>query len=287
MEEVVRVTDFGLCQSTFGVKRGRATDEVVTRWWRSPDLQCGLKSGFSPAADMWSVGLIFVQLYFGILVFGDVADDASLVTAIAERIGWPEDFRASLRRRSGCPRARDFEPSSPLMHRCHELDAKTAPQKNDLELARSLLGSEYDVWREYYGDPHFTAIWHWISELLQVVPWRRNLEAARAFLANAGLVDILPKDEQKKYIFDTKLVVFDHARFRDLSYKTRQHAERLYSRTARIVYDYGGLCDCIANLSSKFMYDHIVSEQWNSTMRSRILPLEPDVLKALGYDLWA
>jgi len=291
-DDVIAISDFGLCQSVLGRHIGRKGSEVITRWWRSPDLQCGLVCGFTSAADFWSSGIILVQIWFDLIVFKDVPDDAGLVGAIAERIGWPEDFRALLRRRSSCPIIEEFEVSTDLKQQCELLDARTSPQKNDLDLARSLLGSNYEKWREYYGDHGFGVRWHVISELLQVVPWRRSIEAARSYFKSLGLlVDVHLKDEKKIDLLETKLVKFDNPRYGKLSNVTLLESERLWMRTAYMVNGQSQArerdhMDVLANLASKFLYDYILSEKWSPAKSRRLIPLESPILKIIGYDMW-
>ena len=56
---VVKVADFGLARF-FGSPERRYTGQVVTRWYRAPELLFGSKF-YGPAVDLWSIGCIFAE----------------------------------------------------------------------------------------------------------------------------------------------------------------------------------------------------------------------------------
>jgi serine/threonine protein kinase len=57
---VLKLADFGLARA-FGIPLRTYTHEVVTLWYRSPEILLGSKH-YSTAVDMWSVGCIFAEL---------------------------------------------------------------------------------------------------------------------------------------------------------------------------------------------------------------------------------
>lgn len=57
---VLKVADFGLARA-FGVPITTYTHEVLTLWYRAPEILLGGKH-YSPAVDMWSIGCIFAEL---------------------------------------------------------------------------------------------------------------------------------------------------------------------------------------------------------------------------------
>lgn len=57
---VLKLADFGFAKS-FGSPEPRLTPEVVTLWYRAPELLFGAKQ-YSSSIDMWSVGCIFAEL---------------------------------------------------------------------------------------------------------------------------------------------------------------------------------------------------------------------------------
>lgn len=59
-ETAIKIADFGLARS-FGLPLKSYTHEVVTLWYRAPEVLLGSKV-YSPAIDMWSVGCIMYEL---------------------------------------------------------------------------------------------------------------------------------------------------------------------------------------------------------------------------------
>lgn len=58
----VKLADFGLSRAFTPVTPARPlTIEVITRWYRSPDLLLG-SNKYLPAVDVWSVGCILVEM---------------------------------------------------------------------------------------------------------------------------------------------------------------------------------------------------------------------------------
>ena len=56
----LKLADFGLARA-FGIPVRAYTHEVVTLWYRAPEILLGLKQ-YSTPVDMWSVGCIFAEL---------------------------------------------------------------------------------------------------------------------------------------------------------------------------------------------------------------------------------
>ncbi|ODV96882.1 hypothetical protein PACTADRAFT_39453 [Pachysolen tannophilus NRRL Y-2460] len=57
---VLKIADFGLARS-LGAPNEELTSNVVTRWYRAPELLFGSKH-YTGAIDIWSVGVIFAEL---------------------------------------------------------------------------------------------------------------------------------------------------------------------------------------------------------------------------------
>lgn len=56
----IKIADFGLAR-TMGLPLKTYTHEVVTLWYRAPEVLLGSKI-YSTAIDMWSIGVIFYEL---------------------------------------------------------------------------------------------------------------------------------------------------------------------------------------------------------------------------------
>jgi serine/threonine protein kinase len=62
----LKIADFGLARG-FSVPMRCYTHEVVTLWYRAPEVLLGTKF-YSPAVDVWSVACIFVEMVWCIFV---------------------------------------------------------------------------------------------------------------------------------------------------------------------------------------------------------------------------
>ena len=59
-EGLLKLADFGLARA-FGIPVRTYTHEVVTLWYRAPEILLGCKH-YVPAVDIWSIGCIFAEL---------------------------------------------------------------------------------------------------------------------------------------------------------------------------------------------------------------------------------
>ena len=59
-EGVLKLADFGLARA-FGIPVKNFTHEVVTLWYRAPDILMGSKD-YNTSVDIWSVGCIFAEI---------------------------------------------------------------------------------------------------------------------------------------------------------------------------------------------------------------------------------
>ena len=56
----LKLADFGLARA-FGIPVKNFTHEVVTLWYRAPDILLGSKN-YTTSVDIWSVGCIFAEI---------------------------------------------------------------------------------------------------------------------------------------------------------------------------------------------------------------------------------
>jgi len=57
---ILKIGDFGLAKF-FGSPSREMTHQVVTRWYRAPELLFGARI-YSTGVDIWAVGCIFAEL---------------------------------------------------------------------------------------------------------------------------------------------------------------------------------------------------------------------------------
>ena len=72
----VKLADFGLAR-LFGSPERKYTGQVVTRWYRAPEILFGAKF-YGPSVDLWSVGCIFAELLTRVPYFPGETDIAQL-----------------------------------------------------------------------------------------------------------------------------------------------------------------------------------------------------------------
>lgn len=84
----VKLADFGLARS-FSDPYRQMTSNVITRWYRPPELLFGAKH-YSGAVDIWSVGLVFAEL---VLRTPYIAGDSEVhqIHLICQAVGTPTE----------------------------------------------------------------------------------------------------------------------------------------------------------------------------------------------------
>lgn len=87
-EGALKLADFGLARA-FGIPVRSYTHEVVTLWYRAPDVLMGSRK-YSMPVDIWSVGCIFAELVIGRALFPGSTDSDQL-QKIFKMLGTPSD----------------------------------------------------------------------------------------------------------------------------------------------------------------------------------------------------
>lgn len=81
----LKLADFGLTRPI----GNRMTVQTITRWYRAPELLLGARS-YSMAADMWSVGAVFAELFLRVPFFAGESDIQQL-DLIFQALGSPSE----------------------------------------------------------------------------------------------------------------------------------------------------------------------------------------------------
>jgi cyclin-dependent kinase 7 len=84
----LKLGDFGMA-TRFGMPTGNRTSQVVTRWYRAPELLLGAKD-YSFGVDMWAVGCIFAELMLRTPYLPGESDIDQLIT-IFRALGSPTE----------------------------------------------------------------------------------------------------------------------------------------------------------------------------------------------------
>jgi len=101
---ILKLADFGLARA-FGIPVKNFTHEVVTLWYRAPDILMGSKT-YSTSVDIWSIGCIFAEMVNGMPLFRGQNEDDQLIqifkgmgtpdptvwTGVRELSGYKSDF---------------------------------------------------------------------------------------------------------------------------------------------------------------------------------------------------
>lgn len=82
----LKLADFGLARS-FGIPVRDFTNEVVTLWYRAPDVLMGHKR-YSTSVDVWSIGCIFVEMHTGRALFPG-SNEQDQLGLIFSKLGTP------------------------------------------------------------------------------------------------------------------------------------------------------------------------------------------------------
>lgn len=87
-EKTLKLGDFGLGRS-FAIPVRKFTNEVVTLWYRAPDVLLGSMQ-YGPPVDLWSVGCIFAEMATGTPLFAG-KNDADQLLRIFRFLGTPNN----------------------------------------------------------------------------------------------------------------------------------------------------------------------------------------------------
>jgi cyclin-dependent kinase len=87
-EGELKLADFGLARA-FGIPVRSYTHEVVTLWYRAPDVLLGSRK-YSTPVDIWSVGCIFAEMVNGYPLFTGTSEETQLDT-IFRHLGTPNE----------------------------------------------------------------------------------------------------------------------------------------------------------------------------------------------------
>ena len=84
----LKLADFGLARA-FSVPIQPFTHEVVTIWYRSPELLLG-ETKYTEAVDMWSIGCIFLEICNLHPVF-NATEEIKMIEMIFKTLGTPNE----------------------------------------------------------------------------------------------------------------------------------------------------------------------------------------------------
>lgn len=90
----MKIADFGLARNVLPVPNPHYTNNVVTLWYRAPELLLG-SDAYTPAIDMWSVGCILAEMMLKAPLF-PADSELALLDMIFDLCGTPQEGTNSL-----------------------------------------------------------------------------------------------------------------------------------------------------------------------------------------------
>ena len=186
----LKVADFGLAR-TFSVPLRRYTHEVVTLWYRAPEILLGLDK-YTAAVDSWSIGCIFAEMATGRPPFTGDSEIGQLFK-IFQLLGTPNEASWP-----GVSLLRDYQPTFPKWRPKSLKKAVPRLDEQGLDLLARLL--TYDpvqriTTAEALSHPYFTEHLPGLN--------KQALLQGDAFLARvardaAGTGEAVPRPRAKK-----------------------------------------------------------------------------------------
>jgi serine/threonine protein kinase len=224
VDGVGRIADLGMSRLVAGAKLGRSPNEIVTTWWRPPELWCGMED-YSAKVDDWSLGCMVYEIAFRVFPFEIDEQTDSTMSDIGAKLGFPNSFRELLRR--GPTDAKVLDQQRPLLRATPErqLTPKT------LDVALMPIESDRDYYKAYFGGTLYAEIWNYLFDLLRVDPrLRRNDGLGSPTLFGTYPCRVTPPkhDALVTHISDTD--AYPARSFKGIRDLTRQYAQFLWNR---------------------------------------------------------
>jgi cyclin-dependent kinase len=167
MEGELKLADFGLARA-FGIPVRNYTHEVVTLWYRAPDVLMGSRK-YSTPVDIWSVGCIFAEMVNGRPLFPGSSESDQLMK-IFKTLGTPN--KKAWPGVAELPEYKDnfpVYPPQPLKKVCRRLD------NVGLELLGRML--QFDPAKRISAE---NAMKHPYFKDLKLAPPRKGMDPAMA-----------------------------------------------------------------------------------------------------------
>jgi serine/threonine protein kinase len=128
----IAICDFGLARS-IGMPIMPLTHEVVTLWYRAPEILLGAKE-YSYGVDIWSIGCIFYEMIMKEPLFAGNCE-IHQIYKIFQGLGTPDD-----RIWPGCEKFPDFKKNFPTWEREVDIKFKRFEERAGKD-ARNLLNN--------------------------------------------------------------------------------------------------------------------------------------------------
>ncbi|CEG41813.1 cmgc cdk cdc2 protein kinase [Plasmopara halstedii] len=127
----LKIADFGLARA-FSLPIKKYTHEVVTLWYRAPEILLGQEI-YSPPVDIWSVGVIFAEMVIKKPFFAGDSEIDQLYR-IFQTFGTPNEMTWP-----GVTKLRDYAPTFPKWKRKNMRELFPQLDESGLNLLESML----------------------------------------------------------------------------------------------------------------------------------------------------
>ncbi|TDH65940.1 hypothetical protein CCR75_006534 [Bremia lactucae] len=127
----LKIADFGLARA-FSLPIKKYTHEVVTLWYRAPEILLGQEI-YSPPVDLWSVGVIFAEMVMKKPLFAGDSEIDQLYR-IFQTFGTPNETTWP-----GVTKLRDYAPTFPKWRKKNLEDLFPQLDSYGLDLMESML----------------------------------------------------------------------------------------------------------------------------------------------------
>lgn len=127
----LKLADFGLARA-FGIPVRHYTHEVVTLWYRAPEILLGARK-YSTPVDMWSIGCIFAEMVMKSPLFAGDSEIDQLFK-IFQTLGTPTNQMWN-----GVTELPEYNPAFPKWHRRHIGDTVSSLDPVGMDLLSQLL----------------------------------------------------------------------------------------------------------------------------------------------------
>ena len=227
---VARIADLGLARLVAGAKLGRSPTELVTTWWRSPELWAGWKD-YTSAVDLWAFFCIAYEIAFREFPFERDPVTGSAMVDIGRRLGFPDSFVRMLTREGGDLDETAFRDAWPVIAAAPKLAVPWTRDTLDRAFLVTATDDERGYWRGWYGGATYTELWHYLYDLAQVDPrLRRNNPASGDFFADYPPRVPTPSVSDVKDAHLSRTDAYPPAEFPGVRPRTREYAQFLWNR---------------------------------------------------------
>ncbi len=166
---LLRICDFGFARAIEPNHKTAMTQEVVTQYYRAPELLAGCKH-YDTAIDMWAIGCILAELLGRRILFKAI-DKLSQLDMVTDLIGSPSDSDVAFVTSSDTVKSILKKPKPPALHKLYSLSPLASHGIVHL-LSQMLIFNPVSDTFKYMYMYTTTDTMESCTSLIKVLPWR-------------------------------------------------------------------------------------------------------------------